>query len=115
MPVLRFVSSEGALLAEVDAKPDESLLDVARAHQIPLHWRCGQGTCGTCRVHVLDPDRSRLVEPGRKERNVMLRAGLVSAESAESGQFMDQSDNWRLACHLRLTEDDWTIEIPPLV
>lgn len=112
MSKLKFVSEEGVLLAEIEAEQGEQLLDVARAHQIPLHWRCGQGTCGTCRVRIRQKGAAPLIDASRKERNVLLRAGLISQETAESGQAMDQPDSWRLACHLRLTEDDWTIEVP---
>lgn len=98
MPSVRFVSLAGALLVQAHAEPGDNLLDVARVHDVPLHWRCGQGTCGTCRVQVdtVPP----LLPPAQKECNVLGRAGLQAAD-------------WRLACHLLLRTEDWIVRVPP--
>ena len=111
MSRLRFVR-DGQLLAVVEAVAGDSLLDVARFHQLPLHWRCGQGTCGTCVVRIAHAAQPRMVQVGRKERNVLLRAGVIDAERAAAEQWPDDAATARLACHLWLDEHDWEVQLP---
>jgi ferredoxin len=113
MPVIRFVTISGELLATVEAHPGVSLLQLALEHQVPLHWRCGQGTCGTCRVRVRHAGQPKPVMLSGKERNVLCRAGLISQQEARQEALTDRPESWRLACHLQLTDDDWTVEVPP--
>ncbi|MBM2886639.1 (2Fe-2S)-binding protein [Chromobacterium phragmitis] len=110
MTRIRFVSDGGMLLNESEAMVGDNLLDVARLADVPLHWRCGQGTCGTCKVRVAGmamPQR-----PGRKERNVLLRAGAIDAALAAQDEW-NETAPWRLACHLAVEEgQDWTVSCP---
>lgn len=112
MSVVHFVSSQGISLARVEASEGDLLLDLARLNDVPLHWRCGQGTCGTCRVHIQHDAQPQSLHLCQKERNVLLRAGLLSAEDAARDTLIDQSDTWRLACHVRLTDADCTVVVP---
>ncbi|BBF85572.1 ferredoxin 2Fe-4S [Aquitalea magnusonii] len=112
MPLLRFVDGEGQLLAEVAANAGEVLLDVARLADVPLHWRCGQGTCGTCKVRIRHDGPAQPVMPSRKERNVLLRAGLIDPAQAGAESWPDISSGWRLACHLPVGEQDWQVLCP---
>ncbi|MFC3626843.1 2Fe-2S iron-sulfur cluster binding domain-containing protein [Vogesella amnigena] len=103
----------GALLAQIDdAQPGDMLLDVARFHEVPLHWRCGQGTCGTCAVHIRHAAQPREVMVGRKERNVLLRAGLIDAAPAVLESWPDTDATPRLACHLPLEDMAWQVLLP---
>ncbi|POZ60398.1 2Fe-2S iron-sulfur cluster-binding protein [Chromobacterium alticapitis] len=110
MSRIRFLREDGSLLGESEAEPGDNLLDIARLADVPLHWRCGQGTCGTCKVRVSGmaaPQR-----PGRKERNVLLRAGAIDAAQAASEEW-NESASWRLACHLAVEEGrDWIVSCP---
>jgi ferredoxin len=116
MPLVRFVSTDGTLLAEIEhVAPGALLLDLARDHQVPLHWRCGQGTCGTCRVHLQHVLQPRPWSPAGKERNVLLRAGLISSEQLAQDALIDQEKTWRLACHVRVEDLDLLVEVPPPV
>jgi ferredoxin len=74
------------VLAEVEASAGDVLLDVARLADVPLHWRCGQGTCGTCKVRIRHAGPAQVVMLGRKERNVLLRAGLIDASAGCTGK-----------------------------
>lgn len=98
------------MLQTCEASPGDNLLDVARLADVPLHWRCGQGTCGTCKVRVAGmamPQR-----PGRKERNVLLRAGAIDAAQAANDEWHEAAP-WRLACHLLVEEGrSWTVSCP---
>ncbi|QND85274.1 Ferredoxin [Chromobacterium vaccinii] len=109
MSRIRFVSESGVLLSESEAMAGDNLLDIARLADVPLHWRCGQGTCGTCKVRIggmAAPQRL-----GRKERNVLLRAGAIGAELAASEEW-DEAEPWRLACHLTVEDCDWVVSCP---
>nr|WP_199064305.1 2Fe-2S iron-sulfur cluster-binding protein [Chromobacterium sp. ASV5] len=113
MPTLRFESEAGALLAEVEAMPGDLLLDVARLADVPLHWRCGQGTCGTCKVRLARLDGAAYrAEPGRKERNVLLRAGAIDNALAAGERWPPATRHWRLACHLAVGDENWRVECP---
>ncbi|TDR73852.1 2Fe-2S iron-sulfur cluster-binding protein [Paludibacterium purpuratum] len=114
MPRILFLTPSGQQLAEIGAEPGSLLLDVAREHDIPLHWRCGQGTCGTCRVQIRHAQQPRMAGMSRKERNVLIRQGLLP-ESALSGEpLIDAPQQWRLACHLPVEEGDWVVIVPPM-
>ncbi|MFB9156707.1 2Fe-2S iron-sulfur cluster-binding protein [Chromobacterium violaceum] len=109
MTRIRFVSESGALLNESDAMPGDNLLDVARLADVPLHWRCGQGTCGTCKVRIAGMAAPQW--PGRKERNVLQRAGAIGAELAACEEWRE-AEPWRLACHLAVEEESWVVRCP---
>ncbi|NWK79928.1 2Fe-2S iron-sulfur cluster-binding protein [Aquitalea sp. LB_tupeE] len=112
MPTLHFVDGAGQLIAVVEAQPGDLLLDVARLADVPLHWRCGQGTCGTCKVAIRHAGPERAVSLSRKERNVLLRAGLIDAAQAAQEIWADVSAGWRLACHVPVAEQDWQVVCP---
>jgi len=99
------------LLAEVDACDGDLLIDVARFYEVPLHWRCGQGTCGTCAVRIRHSAQPQPVNVGRKERNVLLRAGLCDAAAAASEQWLDDPATVRLACHLKVGDAPWCVSL----
>lgn len=101
----------GVLLASVEACEGDLLIDVARFHEVPLHWRCGQGTCGTCVVHVSHAAQPAHAQLGGKERNVLLRAGFCTAAAAREPQWDDLPDTPRLACHLKVAEQDWQVHL----
>jgi ferredoxin len=114
MPDVRFVASDGQVLTLVSAVvPGVLLLDLARDHQLPLHWRCGLGTCGTCRVRLRHALQPREWVPAAKERQVMLRAGLIPVETLPGVALPDTQDVWRLACHVRIGQENLEVEIPP--
>lgn len=113
MPTVRFIDqASGRLLEDIAAEAGDVLIDVARFHELPLHWRCGQGTCGTCKVHIEHAGQPGTAKVGRKERNVMLRAGLIDAATAAAEEWPDTVETWRLACHLTLGDEDWRVLLP---
>ncbi|AXE31811.1 ferredoxin [Chromobacterium phragmitis] len=110
MSRIRFVSEDGTLLSESEAMAGDNLLDIARLADVPLHWRCGQGTCGTCKVRIAGMASPQRL--GGKERNVLLRAGAISAELAARPEW-HESEPWRLACHLAVEDGvDWRVLCP---
>ncbi len=89
-PCVHFIEPDAgqALCVRYRVDATSTLLELARAHAVPLHWRCGLGTCGTCAVHVTVLEG---VAPpiNAKEANVLRREGKAPGNSA---------DSWRLAC-----------------
>ena len=102
----------GTLVATVEACEGDLLIDVARFHDVPLHWRCGQGTCGTCVVRLCHAGQPARAVLGSKERNVLLRAGFCTAAEARESQWQDEPATPRLACHLRVGDIDWQVILP---
>jgi naphthalene 1,2-dioxygenase ferredoxin reductase component len=68
-----------------------NLLDVLRAHQLPISYSCMSGRCGTCRCRVL--------------------SGQVRNSGPEAGRPHSGKDDYVLACQAVLT-DNCTIELP---
>ena len=101
MPYVTFRRGQ-TLLAKVEAVPGERLLDLALTHQIPLHWRCGQGTCGTCRVW-LPPETA-----GQRTR---LEEGVLRNAAADSLPTETDNSRLRLACHVRVETADLDVEL----
>ena len=69
----------------------QNLLDVLRAHALPISYSCMSGRCGTCRCRVTK--------------------GRVLNSGPETGRPKAQGDDHVLACQAVLTED-CTIELP---
>lgn len=74
----------------VNADSGSNLLDVLRAHQMPISYSCMSGRCGTCRCKVL--------------------SGSVLNGSPESGRPHSGEDDFVLACQAVLT-DNCAIEL----
>lgn len=78
------------------SQKDQSVLDVALRLKIPINHTCGgNGTCGTCLVHVVEGLEN--LEP-RNE---------IEAEMAEDRKFADHE---RLACQVK-PQDRLIVEI----
>ena len=115
MPVVSFTNEQGDLLARVAAEPGAVVLDLVRQHAIPLHWRCGQGTCGTCRLRIAHAAQPRPLVLSGKERNVLLREGLLPGVRPDAADIMaDLAEQWRLACHVTVESFDFTVILAPL-
>jgi len=111
MPSVTFERA-GQRLAEVEAMPGDKLIDLTRFHDLPLRWRCGQGTCGTCKLHVHLPPNSPAMVLGCMERNVLLREKLIDSAAALSAEWPADCGRWRLACHTEVGEGDMTVCLP---
>ncbi|MGE0279063.1 MAG: 2Fe-2S iron-sulfur cluster-binding protein [Rhizobiaceae bacterium] len=64
-------------------RPDQSVLEAAEAIGVDIDYSCRVGTCGTCRVRLLEGAVTMAVEeglqPGDKERGVILACQAKSA------------------------------------
>ncbi|MBV8660194.1 MAG: 2Fe-2S iron-sulfur cluster binding domain-containing protein [Burkholderiales bacterium] len=95
MPVTMAVESGGKLI--------DVVRDLARDGQLPLYWRCGQGTCGACLVHLESASSGvGTVAMGGKERNVLARIGQLTEAQRMADALPDTPALPRLACHVVL-------------
>jgi len=105
MPTVRFVrSADLELVAEVEAQAGDNLTDLARFHEVPMPWRCGQGTCGTCLVRLEHEGQPQPLAMRGIERNVLKRIHDIDAGTAQ-----DSRATARLACHVTVGEQDLTV------
>jgi 2Fe-2S ferredoxin len=90
MPLLRVVDRDG-VEHEVDAKPDQKVMEALRELDYGVAAICGgMCSCATCHVYI-DPEWvSRLPEPMSDERELL----------TELAQYQDYS---RLSCQIEFT------------
>ncbi|MDH4478308.1 MAG: 2Fe-2S iron-sulfur cluster-binding protein [Rhodoferax sp.] len=79
------------LNVRLNADSGANLLDVLRAHQLPVSYSCMSGRCGTCRCRVV--------------------SGEVHNSGPESGRPSNAQGDYVLACQVVLT-GDCVIELP---
>ncbi|RXZ42072.1 2Fe-2S iron-sulfur cluster-binding protein [Crenobacter cavernae] len=111
MPQIAFFDEAGEPITTLDAVAGDKLIDLAQFHGLPLHWRCGQGTCGTCRIKVGIAGAPPL-PVGRLERNVLLREKLIDTAAAVSDKWPADGVRWRLACHVAVGDADLSVTLP---
>jgi len=104
---LTFLNAAGAPLAEATAPLGSRLIDTIRRltqqNRLQTRWRCAQGTCGSCLVHIEHAQSGRPITLSALERNVLIRHGHLPAESA--AQTSDVRQTPRLACHVHCQQD----------
>ena len=96
-----FIERDGAA-REVEAKPGQSLLDIAHAHGIDIEGACeGAMACSTCHVIVDAVWYDRLPEPSDDEEDMLDFASGLTATS-------------RLGCQIEITAelDGLTVRLP---
>lgn len=104
MPTVTFFGGPMAAPVVCEYLPDGELtvLALARAHGIPIYWRCGRGTCAACatRVTVIEGPLRPL---SRREHNVLQREGM-------STTLQEAAPNWRLTCYYPLEGETLRVE-----
>jgi len=81
------------LNVHLNVESGKNLLDVLRAHEIPISYSCMSGRCGTCRCRVIE--------------------GQVLDGAPEVGRPQVDADGYVLACQAVLTQN-CTIELPEI-
>ncbi|MHB1677720.1 MAG: 2Fe-2S iron-sulfur cluster-binding protein [Sulfuriferula sp.] len=83
-----------------------SLLELARAHNIPLPCDCMQGHCGACAVKVA-PLRTEtsMIRLSDRERYLLLTAGKISKVQYHADTLPDHPPLWRLACEYQVADE----------
>jgi 2Fe-2S ferredoxin len=102
MPKVIFVNADGSDSHEFDAKTGETLLEVARRHDVDIEGACeGSMACSTCHV-VVDPDYFERLKPAGDEELDMLDLAF------------DLQPTSRLGCQIEMTDDldGLTVRLP---
>jgi ferredoxin, 2Fe-2S len=101
MPLIRFMLGENVQL--VEATSGQSLMEAARAHNVPgVPGECGGClSCGSCHVYVADGWSERLEEPGPMESQML-------------PELTDTRPNSRLGCQLIVSDalDGLVVSVP---
>lgn len=103
MTLIRFLSSDGERVVEVDAPDGANLLAVAQANGQPLEGTCeGQMACSTCHV-IVDAADFALLPPASEDEDDMLDLAAGVARTS------------RLACQITLdgSLERLTVRMPP--
>ncbi|MDN0075389.1 2Fe-2S iron-sulfur cluster binding domain-containing protein [Crenobacter sp. SG2303] len=109
MPTVRFIrSADLVVVAEVEAESGDNLTDLARFHEVPMPWRCGQGTCGTCLVRLEHDGQLQPLAMRGIERNVLKRIHGIDAVEVD-----DSPQTPRLACHVTVGDVPLTVWLDP--
>jgi ferredoxin len=85
-----------------------TLLAVAKSHNIPLHFECENGECGSCivQVTVLSAKRPIGIALTEKEKTVLRLAGKITREQIEAAETQDLPPPYRLACQFIVRDED---------
>ena len=85
-----------------------SLLAVARQHNIPVHFECENGECGSCaiKVSVLSHKLPLACHLTKKEKTVLKLAGKITREQIADAEQNDIPPPWRLACQYIVRDEE---------
>ncbi len=85
-----------------------TLLSVAKANQVPVHFECENGECGSCaiQVSVLSGKTPIGVSLTEKEKSVLKYAGKITQAQIEAAETQDLPPPWRLACQFIVRDED---------
>ncbi|WP_432723487.1 2Fe-2S iron-sulfur cluster-binding protein [Jeongeupia wiesaeckerbachi] len=105
MPELHFHSADGVLVAQapVGTRLIETVRTLTRDGDLPLAWRCAQGTCGACLVYVEHAGSGGTLTLTGMERNVLVRRGALPKDAPREQP--DTVATPRLACHVDVLHD----------
>lgn len=90
----------------------ETVLKIAKQHQIPIDFSCGDGECATCLIKVSPlSDKGRMGGPlTEKEKAVLVASGKLSKAEMEKMLVDDLPSPWRLACQMIVRDEDILVE-----
>lgn len=85
-----------------------TLLSVAKANNVPLHFECENGECGSCliQVSVLSGKAPIGMSLTEKEKTVLRFAGKITQAQIDDAETNDRPPPWRLACQFIVRDED---------
>jgi ferredoxin len=86
----------------------KTLLALAKTNNVPVHFECENGECGSCTVEVaiLSDKAPYGVALTEKEKNVLRYAGKITQEQIAAAETNDVPPPWRLACQFIVRNED---------
>ncbi len=90
------------------AGDNKTLLSVAQANKVSVHFECQNGECGSCliQVKVLGNNRPTGIALTEKEKTVLRYAGKITQKQIEDAETNDMPPPWRLACQYIVRHED---------
>jgi ferredoxin len=87
------------------ASPADSLLSVAKNHNVQIPFNCEDGECGSCIVEVEELGEKSAFHMTDKELNILVSNGVIT--QAESDEFTEKDlmSPYRLACQCKVWGD----------
>ena len=97
---------------EAVAGKRDTILGVAKEHNITIPFECEDGDCGSCLIKVthLDGERIKGVMLTDKEKDVLKSVGKLPKRQEERAAVKDLPPTFRLACQTIVTDEDLLIE-----
>jgi len=85
-----------------------TLLSVAKKNNVPVHFECENGECGSCliQVSVLSGKAPVGMALTEKEKTVLKFAGKITQAQIEDAETHDRPPPWRLACQFIVRHED---------
>jgi ferredoxin len=85
-----------------------TLLSVAQKNNVPLHFECQNGECGSCliEVSVLSGKAPIGMALTEKEKTVLRLSGKITPAQIEDAETNDRPPPWRLACQFIVRHED---------
>jgi len=95
------------------AGDSQTLLAIAKANNVPIHFECQNGECGSCviEVIVLGNKRPKGINLTEKEKTVLKFAGKLSKEQIFEAETHDIPPPWRLACQFIVRDEDILVKL----
>ncbi|SNY92914.1 Ferredoxin [Cohaesibacter sp. ES.047] len=91
------------------ASHKKTVLSLAKEHNIPVRFDCGDGECGSCVIKVTDIDGGPThmgVHMTDKEKTVLREIGKLTKDQLEKVIVNDMPSDWRLACQMIVRDED---------
>jgi len=97
---------------EAVAGKRNTLLGLAKEHNVKIPRECEDGQCGSCLVKVthLDGFRVKGMMLTDKEKNVLKSIGKLPKSEQERADVKDLPPTYRLACQTIVTDEDLLVE-----
>ncbi|MBN0989737.1 2Fe-2S iron-sulfur cluster binding domain-containing protein [Amphritea pacifica] len=97
---------------EAVAGKRNTLLGLAKEHNVKIPRECEDGQCGSCLVKVthLDGFRVKGMMLTDKEKNVLKSIGKLPKSEQERAEVKDLPPTYRLACQTIVTDEDLLVE-----
>jgi len=85
-----------------------TILEVAKAHKIPIPFDCQDGECGSCLVEVahFDPTTKYAIALTEKEKEMLRQLGKITKAEIENAEVNDMPPRYRLACQCFVRNED---------
>jgi len=88
-----------------------TILGVAQEHQVPIHFECQNGECGSCTVQVTPlSGKPMAVHLTEKEKSVLMLAGKLTKAQCEQIEVTDTAPMWRLACQYIVRDENILVQ-----